>query len=90
MKKILAVAALGCAALAIAACGPDNVGACEEAQTALDDAYTACEIDTNIDLSCSSLEDSTLDCTAYYQGVTDSATCNDDGTVDFDYGDACA
>ena len=91
MKKILATLSVSCFALGLmTACGPDNVGACTEAETALNDAAEECDLDANYDLSCESLDGSSADCTAYYSEVTDTATCADDGTVDFEYGDACA
>jgi len=91
MKKILATLSVGCFAIGLmTACGPDNVGACTEAEDALNAAAEECELEANYDLSCDSLSESTLDCTAYYGEVTDTAECAEDGTVDFSYGDSCA
>ena len=90
MKKILATLSLGAFALGVmTACGPDNRGSCDAAQTALDDAYAECDIDTNVDLSCETYDDYPGDCTAYLDKVAETATCEDDGTVDFEYGEAC-
>jgi len=89
MKKILATLSLGAFALGMmTACGPDNRGSCDAAQEALDKAYEDCGIDTNTDFSCETYDDYPGDCTAYFDGVADSAKCEDD-TVTFDYGDTC-
>jgi len=68
--------------------GPDNRGACDGAQEALNSAYEDCGTESDIDLSCETYDSYEGDCTAYFDGVTESAKCEDD-TVTYDYGDTC-
>ncbi len=74
--------------LGMGACGPDNVAECEAAQAALDDAYEACELEP-ISLDCPSFADKSGDCTDFFSRIADSATCTEDGDIDYDSSGVC-
>ena len=89
MKKIAIAFAGMTAAIALSACGPDNVQACKDYVAAVNAEYEACEIESNIDEGSTcpdSLNEGGADCTEYYGCLADGYTCND-GTMDIDTGD---
>jgi len=72
-----------------AGCGPDNVGECEKAETALTDAYDQCSVDYTTDLQCDTYADYQGDCTEYFSTLASSAECGEDDVVTYDNTGPC-
>jgi hypothetical protein len=82
MKKI--VLALGflsmVGALAIGCGGPDNVGACENYNTTVNELK--CLGDVKVDLDCSVYAETSCDVSEYFDCVSSHVKCVDDTTFD--------
>jgi len=72
------------------ACGPDNEASCNEAEAALIAAYEDCDVDNanQTSLECDLYAETSADCSDHFGRVEETAKC-EDGTVTFEYGDAC-